>query len=155
MASKLISKIKSFFSHDRDKEVLTLLKTSELIETDFVAIEFNKTLGDLVKVIAISKRNMFPVVDNYNRLQGIVYLDDIRSIMFEYKQYDSIYVYSLMKSAPAFIYADENMHSVMKKFEYTKAWNLPVVDDENKYLGFVSKSNIFSSYREQVQKANE
>ncbi|MFA7034158.1 MAG: CBS domain-containing protein, partial [Bacteroidales bacterium] len=141
----------SLFSHDRDKEVLTLLKTSELIETDFVAIEFNKTLGDLVQVIAISKRNMFPVVDNCNRLQGIVYLDDIRRIMFDRKQYDTTYVYSLMKSAPAFIYADEKMDSVMHKFEYTNAWNLPVVDDENKYLGFVSKSNIFSSYREQIQ----
>ncbi|MDD2595581.1 MAG: chloride channel protein [Bacteroidales bacterium] len=152
--TKRIAQQGDLLTHDSDKAVLTLLKTSELIETDFVTIGIDKTLGDLVKAIATSHRNIFPVVDDLNRFQGYVSLDDVRTIMFDTDQYDNVKIYSIMKSAPAFVYDDEKMESVMKKFEYTQAWNLPVLDDENKYLGFVSKSKIFSSYREQLQQVS-
>ena len=76
-------------------------------------------------------------------------------MMFDRSQYDKVKVYNLMKSVPAFVYMDEKMDSVMNKFESTGAWNLPVLDDENKYLGFVSKSKIFSSYRDQLKAVSD
>jgi CIC family chloride channel protein len=152
--TKRIAQQGDLLTHDSDRAVLTLLKTSDLIETDFSTIGFNSTLGDLVKVIATSKRNIFPVVDHYNQFQGIVFLDDVRKIMFDQSQYESVQIPAIMKNAPAMVYYDEKMESVMDKFEVTQAWNLPVVDRNNKYLGFVSKSKIFSSYREQLQQVS-
>ena len=142
-------------THDNDQAVLTLLKTADLVERDFVPVRYNATLGDLVEVISSSRRNLFPVLDDEGRFQGVVTLDDVRSMMFDRSRYDSVKVYSLMKSSPSFVYMDEKMDSVMSKFESTQAWNLPVLDDENKYLGFVSKSKIFSSYRDQLKAVSD
>lgn len=152
--TKRIAQQGDLLTHDSDRAVLTLLKISDLIETDFSTIGFNSNLGDLVKVIATSSRNIFPVVDHYNQFQGIVFLDDVRTIMFDQSQYEKVRIPNIMKNAPALVYYDEKMESVMNKFELTQAWNLPVVDRNNKYLGFVSKSKIFSSYREQLQQVS-
>ncbi|NMB36467.1 MAG: chloride channel protein [Bacteroidales bacterium] len=152
--TKRIAQQGDLLTHDSDRAVLTLLKTSDLIETNFSTIDIDGNLGDLVKAIATSSRNIFPVVDSSNQFQGIVFLDDVRSMMFDRSQYESVQIRSLMKDAPAFVYDDEKMESVMDKFELTQAWNLPVLDENNKYLGFVSKSKIFSSYREQLQQVS-
>lgn len=151
--TKRIAKQGDLLTHDSDQAVLTLLKTDELIEKDFSTIGLEHTLGDLVKVIAHSHRNIFPVVDDNGLMQGIVYLDDVREIMFEREKYDTR-IYSIMKQVPEFVYCKEKMESVMTKFEFTGAWNLPVVDQTGKYLGFVSKSKIFSAYREQLQQVS-
>ncbi len=151
--TKRIAKQGDLLTHDSDQAVLTLLKTDELIEDDFSTIGLNQTLADLVKVIAHSHRNIFPVVDSNGLMQGIVYLDDVREIMFEREKYDTK-IYTLMKQVPEFVYCKEKMESVMTKFEFTGAWNLPVVDETGKYLGFVSKSKIFSAYREQLQQVS-
>lgn len=152
--TKRIAKEGALLTHDSDQAVLTLLKTDELIEKDFSPVGLNDSLRALVGVIAHSKRNIFPVVDEENRLQGILFLDDVREIMFDSSQYDTTSVYTYMKEAPEFLYHSESMESVMKKFEYTGAWNLPVVNENGIYLGFVSKSKIFSAYREQLQQVS-
>jgi len=152
--TKRIAQQGDLLTHDSDKAVLILLKTSDLIETDFSTISIDGNLGDLVKVIATSCRNIFPVVDDSNQFQGIVFLDDVRTTMFDRSLYESIKIKDIMKNAPAHVCDDEKMESVMNKFEVTQAWNLPVVDKNNKYLGFVSKSKIFSSYREQLQQVS-
>ena len=87
-------------------------------------------------------------------VQGILYLDDIREVMFDIAKYDNTYVSTYMHEAPDFVYSSESMESVMQKFEYTGAWNLPVISEDKKYLGFVSKSKIFSAYREQLQQVS-
>jgi CIC family chloride channel protein len=94
------------------------------------------------------------VVDSRNHFQGYVSLEDIRRDMFKYELYDTLHVYNFMKSAPAYVYVDEKMDSVMRKFEQTGAWNLPVVDSQRTYVGFVSKSKIFSAYREQLKQVS-
>ncbi len=152
--TKRIAKKGELLTHDSDQAVLTLLKTSELIESDFMTIRIDATLRDLVDKVAQSKRNIFPVVDSRNHFQGYVSLEDIRRDMFKYEKYDSLHVYNFMKSAPAYVYVDEKMDSVMRKFEQTEAWNLPVVDHDRTYVGFVSKSKIFSAYREQLKQVS-
>ena len=148
--TKRIAAQGELLTHDNDQAVLTLLKTEDLVEDDFAPVQMDETLGDLVGIISRSRRNLFPVLDAQGRFQGVVTLDDVREIMFDKRRYGEK-IYTLMKSAPAFVYLDEKMDSVMNKFESTQAWNLPVLDDENKYLGFVSKSKIFSSYRDQLK----
>ena len=117
-----------------------------VIETDFLTIQANATLGQMVQIIAASQRNLFPVINDRNELIGVVLLNDIRTIMFNKAMYNTTLVRELMIVPPAFIQQDECMESVMNKFEQTGAWNLPVVDGK-RYVGFVSKSKIFSVYR--------
>ena len=152
--TKRIAKKGELLTHDSDQAVLTLLKTSDLIESDFMTVRIDATLRELVETVAQSKRNIFPVVDGRNHFQGFVSLEDIRRDMFKDELYDTLHVYNFMKSAPAYVYIDEKMDSVMKKFEQTGAWNLPVVDAQRTYVGFVSKSKIFSAYREQLKQVS-
>ena len=153
--TKRIAAQGALLTHDNDQAVLTLLRTADLVERDFTPVRYDATLGDLVHLISTSRRNLFPVLDAQGRFQGVVTLDDVRSMMFDRSHYETVKVYNVMKSAPAFVYMDEKMDSVMNKFESTQAWNLPVLDDENKYLGFVSKSKIFSSYRDQLKAVSD
>ena len=104
-------------------------------------------LASLVAVVAKTKRNIFPVLNSANRLVGVIYLDDIRHIMFRQELYRRYNVAGLMKSVPVHLGIEEPMDMVMKKFEETKVWNLPVEDVDGTYVGFVSKSAIFSAYR--------
>jgi len=134
-------------THHKDKAVLTLMKMENVIEKDFDVVYPDMTLGELVKVIASAKRNLFPVVSNDGKLQGIVLLDDIRNIMFRTELYDRFQVQKLMISPPAKLRIDASMEEVMRVFDDTNAWNLPVINELGQYMGFVSKSKIFNSYR--------
>ena len=145
-----LAKRGELITHDKDKAVLTLLKTNTLIEKDFITVKPDQTLDDLVKIISQSKRNIFPVVDSDSRFMGVVLLDNIRSIIFQPDQYTNICISELITSTPAVIQVSEQMEAVMDKFEKTGAWNLPVVEN-GKYIGFLSKSKIFSSYRNLLQ----
>lgn len=138
-------------THHKDKAVLTMLELRKVIETDLKTVFPQESLGDLVKVVAQSHRNIFPVVNEKGELLGIVLLDDIRSAMFDADKYENYFVKDFMTIPPATINIDEAMNSVMGKFEETNAWNLPVVDD-GRYVGFVSKAKIFSAYRETLQR---
>ena len=134
-------------THDKDKAVMTLMNWKKEIETDLIKVKPSSTLGDLVRIIAKSKRNIFPVVDEYNILEGVVSLDDVREIMFRHELYDSTLVRDLMTMPPSYLDMKESIETVMETFRKTGAWNLPVLDD-GYYAGFISKSRIFSRYRE-------
>jgi len=135
-------------THHKDKAVLTLLKMGNVIETDLTKLSPEMTLGELVKIISRSNRNIFPVVQPETQvLMGVVLLDEVRNIMFRPELYNRFTVKQLMISPPATINHLLPMEKVMEIFEDTGAWNLPVVDDQKRYLGYVSKSKIFNSYR--------
>ncbi|WP_462318309.1 chloride channel protein [Marinilabilia sp.] len=144
--TKRLAKKGELLTHHKDKAVLTLMRLNKVLETDFLTVHPDQTLGELVKVIAKARRNIFPVVNEDGKLLGIVLLDDIREIMFNNEMYNKTTVRNLMSIPPAFIESGETMDRVMRKFEETGAWNLPVVE-QGRYLGFVSKSKIFSVYR--------
>ncbi|TAL63126.1 MAG: chloride channel protein [Bacteroidetes bacterium] len=134
-------------THDKDKAVLTMMNWKKEIETDLIKINPNDTLGDMVKIISRSKRNLFPVVDEYNILEGVVSLDDVREIMFQQELYGTTYVKDLMTIPPSYLDKKENIETVMETFRKTDAWNLPVLDN-GYYVGFISKSRIYATYRE-------
>lgn len=139
--------------YDKDRQVLSLIDLKKVVEKDLQRIHPSATLGELVDLVQISKRNIFPVVNEEDQLVGVVTLDDIRNIMFDAEEQKKTLVKSLMHSPPAFVSSHENMQSVMSKFELTGAWNLPVIDD-GKYVGFLSKSRIFSTYRKKLIRHN-
>lgn len=134
-------------THDKDKAVMTMMDWKKDIELDLLKVKPDDTLGDLVKAISRSKRNLFPVVDNYNILEGVVSLDEVREIMFNTELYDNTYVKDLMSIPPSYIDKKENIETVMETFRKTGAWNLPVLDN-GYYVGFISKSRIYTTYRE-------
>ena len=142
-----LAKQGKLLTHEKDRAVLTLMKMDSLIETDFLSVRPDMTLKEMVDVIAKSNRNLFPVLNASGRLQGIVLLDDIRNIMFRPDLYRKMNVASFMSMPPDKVIIGEPMESVMKKFDTTGAWNLPVVDTHGNYFGFISKSKIFNSYR--------
>lgn len=141
-------------THDKDKAVMTMMDWKKDIELDLVKVKPGDTLGDLVKAISKSKRNIFPVVDVYNILEGVVILDDVREIMFNTELYDVTFVRDLMTIPPSYIDKEEDIETVMETFRKTGAWNLPVLD-KGYYAGFLSKSRIYSTYRELLVEFSE
>lgn len=141
-----LAKRGELLTHHKDKAVLTLLKMDSVIEKDFAVVHPEMSLREMVHVISQSDRNLFPVTDDEGNLLGIVLLNDIRNIMFRPSLYDRMFVRKFMCMPPAKLEISENMEQVMRTFDKTNAWNLPVVD-HGKYIGFVSKSKIFNSYR--------
>lgn len=141
-------------THHKDKAVLTLLKMNSVIENDFLTVTPDMNLKQMVDTIARSSRNLFPVVDESNRLIGVVQLDDIRNIMFRPDLYRRMHVSRFMSVPSAKVQIGDTMETVMKTFDDTGAWNLPVVDGD-KYVGFVSKSKIFNSYRRVLRHYSE
>lgn len=135
-------------THQKDTAVLTLMNLENVLEHDFEVVHPEMTLGEMVKVISVSHRNSFPVVNASGILVGIVELDNVRNIMFRPELYDRYRVRRIMVTPEVKIRASMPMTEVMRLFDETKEWKMPVVDDEGRYLGFISKSAIFNNYRE-------
>lgn len=141
-----LAKAGDLVTHQKDKAVLTLLKVDNLIETDFKIVHPEMNLKEMVDTISVSNRNLFPVTDSEGNLKGVVLLDEIRNIMFRADLYKKMHVSRFMSAVPEVIEITYPMDKVMEIFDRTNAWNLPVVD-KGRYVGFVSKSKIFNSYR--------
>lgn len=149
-----LAKRGELITHDKDRAVMTRMDWRKEIETDLMTVRSGDTLSDLVKVISKSKRNIFPVVDEYNILDGVVLLDDVREIMFQHDLYNTTFVRELMTIPPSYIDKKENIDAVMETFRKTGAWNLPVLSN-GYYVGFISKSRIYSTYRELLVEFSE
>ncbi|RLD48209.1 MAG: chloride channel protein [Bacteroidetes bacterium] len=141
-----LAKRGELFTHHKDKAILSMMQMDKLLETNFSTITSNATLGDLVKVISKSVRNIFPVVDKDNNFKGVVVMDDVRDIMFDHTQYDKTKVRDLMFVPHDFVTPHDTMEHIANIFHKTGNYNLPVIED-GKYLGFISRANLFSTYR--------
>jgi CIC family chloride channel protein len=144
-----LAKRGDLITHNKDKAILTLMPVTSVIEKDFIPVYQTMLLGDLVDIFKRSSRNLFPVLDKDGKLVGVLTLDDFKQLLFDKSLHKSVTVRELMLAPPAIVHDDENMEIVMKKFQSTGAWNLPVVKDE-KYVGFISKSKLFSAYRKML-----
>ncbi len=142
-----LAKRGELITHNKDKNVLMMMQVDKIIETNFISVHPQLSLGELLKTAVVkSNRNIFPVVDDEQQFLGIVLLDDIRPILFEQKMYETTKVIDFMRSAPSIIFYDDSIEKVMQKFKESGAWNLPVLKDK-KYIGFISKSKLLSAYR--------
>ncbi|MGD9557042.1 MAG: chloride channel protein [Mangrovibacterium sp.] len=133
-------------THHKDKAVLHFMEVQQLIEKDFAIVQPDATLGDLTRIIATSKRNLFPVVEADGTLRGMVKMDDIREIIFDHELYDKVYVRDLMYMPEFYISPRDSMYTVAAKFESSGRFNLAVIDN-GKYIGFISRARVFSDYR--------
>ncbi len=148
--TKRLAETGELITHDKDKAVLSRLSIEKLIEKNFLTTSPDVTLGEFVKTVAKSQRNVFPVIDADNNFLGVIFINDIRHIIFEHDQYDSVYIQNLMYMPDTLIDKYATMEDVAQKFAETSHYNLPVLDD-GKYVGFVSRANVFSAYRKLVK----
>ncbi|MEO0572739.1 MAG: chloride channel protein [Bacteroidota bacterium] len=148
--TKELAEKNALLTHNKDQVVLTLMQLDDVIETNFKSVHPEMTLGEMLhKSVSKSNRNIFPVLVE-NRMVGIVLLDDIREFMFDAKKHDCTFVKDYMHAAPEHIfYEADSMKQVMKKFQDSGAWNLPVIKNEE-YVGFVSKSKLLTAYRRKL-----
>lgn len=142
-------------THDKDNAILTVLNLESLLEKDYKPVTADMPLEKFVITISKSHRNIFPVIDGGDHFKGVVSLDSVRLYMFRPELYNQYTVESFMKEPPAILSSSDSLKVVAKKFEDTKAWNLPVVDNDKRYLGFVSRSGLFTSYRETLLKFSQ
>ncbi|WP_108245444.1 chloride channel protein [Muricauda brasiliensis] len=149
--TKELAKIGALLSHNKDQMVLGLMEMDDVIEKNFKPVHPKMSLGEMLhQSVSKSKRNLFPVLDDEKKLIGIIVLDDIRPMMFDTEIYDTVFVKNLMHAPPEVIfYETDNMKQVMKKFQDSGAWNLPVIKN-GKYEGFISKSKMLTAYRRKL-----
>ncbi len=148
--AKRLAETGELITHDKDKAVLSRLSIERLIERNFISTSPDITLGEFVKLVAKSQRNVFPVVDHENTFLGVIFINDIRHIIFEHDQYDTVFIRNLMYMPDTIIDQQATMEDVAQKFAETSHYNLPVLKD-GKYIGFVSRANVFSAYRKLVK----
>jgi len=146
-----LAKRGELLTHDKDKNALLLMNLDKIIERDFIPVAPDIQLGKMLKnAVVKSQRNIFPVVDEDANFLGIVLLDNIRQVMFHKKICKTTSVRNYMTEAPEVIfYETDTMQTIIKKFEDSFAWNLPVLKD-GKYFGFISKSKMLTAYRKKL-----
>jgi CIC family chloride channel protein len=149
MDTKRWAASRKILSDDKDANILVTMQVETLIETDFASLYDTDHLEQLIYAITVSERNIFPVVDKKNKLLGIVMLNDVKNIIFKKNLYRHIQIKQLLKPYPAAIQTTDDMTTIVAKFEATQAWNLPVISDAG-YIGFISKSKLFSAYRTEL-----
>jgi CIC family chloride channel protein len=145
--TKSLAESGELLTHDKEKNVFTLVDKNDLIETEFVPLNINQKLSDLIEAIKICDRNVFPVLDDENNLVGLIYFKDIKNIIFDKQTYDKISLSELMKEPEIIIDINESLDSIVEKVRMQNIWNIPVVD-HGKYVGFISKSSLLSAYQE-------
>ena len=149
MEAKRLSKKLNLSVDNRDTFILSKLDLAELIETNFSTLKPEDSLRNLIQVISKSSRNTFPVINEQRELLGLIQMDDIRGIIFTADNPDELLVHKLMTAPKAVIKVNENLHDVLRKFDETNLWNLPVVHN-GQYMGFVSKSSVLTKYRAEL-----
>jgi len=147
-AKKLTERLKHSIAN-RDHFLLSKIELDKFIETDFIPLHESDKLQSLINAISISRRNTFPVLNQKQELVGIIHLDHVRATIFQAELYETVYIKDLMVTPSAVIAPQESLHDVLKKFDDAHQWNLPVIEN-NRYVGFVSKSSILSRYREEL-----
>lgn len=152
MENKKLATKMNLSTESKDKYLLSKLDMEKMIETNFQSVKPDDNLRALIGAISKSKRNMFPVVTQDQELAGVILLDNIKEMIFNHELYDKVVIKDIMTHPLAIIHPEENLTSVIKKFEETGQWNLPVIEN-GRYLGFVSKSSILSEYRAELMRS--
>ncbi len=148
MDTKKLAMEGQIFTHKKEKNILTSINLDTLLQDKYDMIGIDKTLRELVEIIKRSEKNIFAVADQKGRFAGIIELNDIKQRLFQPELFDKVMIRSLLKKPAAVLLLSQDMHSVMEKFDITQSWYLPVLDKERKFMGFISKSKLFSKYRE-------
>jgi chloride channel protein, CIC family len=148
MDTKKLALEGQIFTHKKEKNILTSIRPEEMLQERYDIISVDKTLRDLVEIIKKSDKNIFAVCDNKERFVGIIELNDVKQQLFQSDLFDKTSIRVLVKKPQAILTSKNTMHEVMEKFDITHSWYLPVLDENKKFMGFISKTKLFNKYRE-------
>ena len=148
MDTKKLAMEGQIFTHQKEKNILTSIQPEEMLQDKYDIISIDKTLRDLIEIIKKSDKNIFAVCDNKERFVGIIELNDVKQQLFQSELFDKTSIRVLVKKPPAILTKQNTMHEVMEKFDITHSWYLPVLDEDKKFIGFISKTKLFNKYRE-------
>lgn len=143
------------FTHKREQNILTSIQLGDIIKNNYQSISIDSLLRDLVEMIKLSDKNIFAVADKKGNFIGIIELNDVKKQMFNPELFDKVSIRQIMKKAPDVIYAGESMTRVMEKFDLTHSWYLPVLTEDRKFIGFISKTKIFEQYRQIISEQSD
>ena len=142
------------FTREHDKNLLLQIDAEGLIEKNPSVLAIGASFNDLMEVVKTGKRNIIAVLDE-GQLAGIIYLEDLRPVLFNPELHGQIEILNIMKIPVAVINYREDMISIVNKFDETSTWVLPVADDQNVFLGFISKSAVLNRYREVLKEQSD
>jgi len=148
METKQLALQGEIFTHKKEKNILTSIKTADIIQPDYAILDISQTLKDLVEEIKKTDKNVFAVANKEGKFVGIIELNDIKGRLFQPENFEKILILNLLKKPSATIRIEDNMHRVMEKFDITQSWQLPVLDENGAFIGFISKTKLFQKYRE-------
>ncbi len=136
------------FTHKKERNILTSIQLTEILQDKYASINVEGRLRELVETVKTSEKNIYAVHDNKDRFVGIIELNDIKQLIFDPVQLETVTVRSLVKKPAALLSDTQDMHDVMKQFDLTQSWYLPVLNSDKKFIGFISKTKLFAKYRE-------
>ena len=142
-------------THNKDQAILTLMSMDSVIERYEEHLHPSDDLSEIVRQISSSSRDIFPVVDDAGKLLAVLVLDRVRHVMFRTELYHKLFVRDLMSQCAGRLNVGDPMDVVVKTFDQTKAWTLPVVDEEGIFIGFIRRSHVFALYRSMLQDMSE
>ncbi len=145
--TKQLAQRGDLLTHHADKNALTLMNVRDLIETNFKTVKPDDTLRTIAHLFSESERNVFPVIDDEQNLLGIITLNRIRKLMFQTDLYDTLTAKELMFVPEVTVNTYDSMEVVANKIQKSGKFNIAVLDEKGHYLGFISRANVFSTYR--------
>ncbi len=148
METKKLALEGQIFTQKKEKNILTSISLDDMLLDTYDSIGIDKKLTQLVEIIKRSDKNIFAVTDRNEKFVGIIELNDIKQKLFHQEMFDKVPIKSIMKKPAAILFQGQDMHSVMEKFDVTQSWYLPVLNEDKKFLGFISKGKLFNKYRE-------
>jgi len=148
METKKLALEGQIFTQKKEKNILTSISLDDMLLDTYDSIGIDKKLTQLVEIIKRSDKNIFAITDRNEKFVGIIELNDIKQKLFHQDQFDKVTIKSILKKPAAVLMQGQDMHSVMEKFDVTQSWYLPVLNEDKKFLGFISKGKLFNKYRE-------
>ncbi|MDC8100252.1 chloride channel protein [Chryseobacterium rhizosphaerae] len=143
------------FTNKHDKNLLFALRTDDFIDKYSQTINENASITDLFELVKNGDKNIFAVVDDQRKLKGILTLDDIRPYLFNKEIDPSQLIVQVMKAPPAILHRENKPLEILQTFDDTGVWSLPVVSENNDFIGFISKSSILMSYRQLLKEYSD
>lgn len=147
METRKLAEEGQIFTHEKEKNILVSISLDEIIQKNYQSVYVDQSLEDLVKIIKKSDRNIFVVNTRQNKFAGIIELNDIKDKLFESEKFKSITILKLMKLPKATLNIHQEVQDIMEEFDKTQSWYLPVLTDQKEFIGFISKTKLFDSYR--------
>ena len=145
-----LAKQGKLITHHTDKSVLTLMTLDSVIERDYTPVSKDMELMKLVHALSESRSELLPVVDGAGNLIGEVDLNKLRHIVFRTELYHYFTVAQLMSPPPTILRLEDPMEDVMQAFDKYNVLHLPVLDDKGHLYGYISRTHLYSQYRQMV-----